>query len=157
MEKVKAVIINQEKCSGCKQCQLICSFAKDSSFDPRKSRIKVLERDREGFFPQICLNCQEPPCLDACPAGAIVRRDEDGYVVLLEHKCIGCNMCIMVCPFNAIGQGETGSYKCDTCHHLEKCAGICREGAVQFIDLAKELSKKRRNLANRLLGKMQKI
>ncbi|MEW5815494.1 MAG: 4Fe-4S dicluster domain-containing protein [Spirochaetota bacterium] len=152
MGKIKIVAIRHDRCTGCNLCQLVCSFTKARNFNLQESRIRIHENEKEGFFPQICRNCQEPPCLDACPAGAIVRRKEDDYVMLLENKCVGCNMCVMVCPFNAIGQGDGFNYKCDTCDHLENCAQICPFGAIEFITLDKALIQKRRRTADRLTG-----
>lgn len=154
MSLLRIVNLQREKCTGCGLCLLACSFEKEGRFVPRVSRIRILERDKEGFFPVICRNCEEAPCLDACPAGAMVRRKEDGYVILLEDKCVGCNMCIMVCPFNAIGRQGNRNYKCDTCTHLEKCAQICSHKAIQFQDVKKVNTAKRKNLARHLTVKV---
>jgi Fe-S-cluster-containing hydrogenase component 2 len=143
LKTTKIVSIRREKCTGCHLCQLICSYTKTGEFNIEKSRIAIVERDKEGFAQMICRNCDEAPCMEACPAGAIVKRKEDGYVLLKEEKCVGCNMCVMVCPFNAIRGGNHVNYKCDTCDGQERCAAICAHGAIEFLDL-NEISKRRR-------------
>lgn len=90
--------------------------------------------------------------MDACPAGAIYRRRNDDFIVLDDHKCIGCNMCVMVCPFNAIKSMNHKNYKCDTCEGLEKCAEICDQKAINFLDLNKEIRKKRKQSMDRMIN-----
>ncbi|MBA1336554.1 MAG: hypothetical protein HPY66_2989 [Firmicutes bacterium] len=147
------VSIQKDKCTGCGLCRLACSFDKNGVFNPNASRIWILDGDESGFYPNICRNCEEAPCLDACPAGALVRRREDGYILLNSEKCVGCNMCVMVCPFCAIGRMGDRNFKCDTCNHLEKCARICPHGAIQFEKPAHSRANKRRKLAGLLTAK----
>lgn len=150
MGQALLVTVDPSKCTGCDLCRLACSFAKEGGFNLRRSRITITRQDREGFAPRLCRNCQEPPCLDACPAGAIVRRKEDGRIVLLEEKCRGCNMCVMVCPFGAIGWGGGSNFACDGCGDLAKCAEACLHGAIRFVAVGAESRSKRRALAGRL-------
>ncbi len=149
MKIKRTVWLNHNHCTGCHLCQLICSYTKTGKFDLEKARISIIERDEPGFIPMICRNCEEPPCADACPAGAITKKDK--HVILNEEQCIGCNMCVMVCPFNAIGQGNHKNYNCDHCCGKEKCAEICEHGAITFNDSAKELKKKRQQAMERAL------
>jgi Fe-S-cluster-containing hydrogenase component 2 len=150
MRKARIVTVDPRKCTGCDLCRLACSFAKDGTFNIRRSRVTITRHDREGFAPRLCRSCQDAPCLDACPAGAIVRRKEDGRVVLLEERCRGCNMCVMVCPFSAIGWGGGANFACDGCGDLEKCAEACPHGAIRFVAAGAESRSKRRALAGRL-------
>ncbi|WP_371298100.1 4Fe-4S dicluster domain-containing protein [Paraeggerthella sp.] len=47
-----------------------------------------------------CMHCQDAPCVTGCPTGASYH-DENGCVQVDYDKCIGCRMCINVCPYNA--------------------------------------------------------
>jgi len=71
------LLIDVSKCRGCRSCQLACSFAKNKSFNPAKSYIRI-ERDvkTELTTPVIdSLRCDlcggNPACAEACPYGTI--------------------------------------------------------------------------------------
>lgn len=150
MNREKYVFINKMLCSGCGDCTLACSFEKEGIFQQNKSRIHVVEGDLEGFTPQICRNCEDAPCMDACPAGAILRRDGSGSIYLDESRCVECNMCIMVCPFNAISIGEGTNLKCDTCDGETACVKSCKLGAITFVDPNRDSKQKRRKMLQML-------
>ena len=44
------LIFNYENCTGCRACELACSFYKEGVFAPSKSRIKIVRIDEEGYF-----------------------------------------------------------------------------------------------------------
>ena len=150
MSREKYVFINKTLCTGCGDCTLACSFEKEGLFQPVKSRIHIVEGDLAGFTPQICRNCEDAPCLDACPAGAILRREGSGSIYLDEAKCVECNMCIMVCPFNAISRGEGTNLKCDTCDGETPCVKSCKLGAIVLVDPDKNSKQKRRKMLKML-------
>jgi len=43
MEKV--LMIDYEKCTGCRLCELVCSVMHDGVSNPARSRIKVMRRE----------------------------------------------------------------------------------------------------------------
>jgi len=51
-------------------------------------------------LPMMCQHCDEPPCVDVCPTGASMKRD-NGIVLVDKHICIGCRYCILACPYGA--------------------------------------------------------
>jgi molybdopterin-containing oxidoreductase family iron-sulfur binding subunit len=66
----------------------------------KKVTIKGRITGRTTSLPLMCQHCKEPPCVDVCPTGASMRR-EDGIVLVDKHLCIGCRYCMMACPYDA--------------------------------------------------------
>ena len=53
------------------------------------------------IVPMLCMHCENPPCVEACPTEGATYKREDGIVVVDKEKCIGCKSCIMACPYGA--------------------------------------------------------
>jgi Fe-S-cluster-containing dehydrogenase component len=93
------------------------------------------ESDDDTFFlPMTCQQCDEPPCLAACPNEAIFRDEELDRVLINHQKCVGCRMCVSACPFGAMGFDEERgkSFKCDLCGGLPECVRVCTAGALMY-------------------------
>ena len=70
---LRALKLEPEKCTGCLQCEMACSYENEGVFNPSKSRIRVFTFHYEGrFAPYTCTQCDEAWCLHACPVDAIV-------------------------------------------------------------------------------------
>ncbi len=90
-ESTGGLVVEPLNCRGCRSCQLACSFAKYSLFNPAKSMI-VMERDvHTGHAaPMICpIGCDlcggDPACAKACQYGAITyERDAKGFKTLVH-------------------------------------------------------------------------
>ena len=68
----KSLVIYPDKCTGCLQCEMACSYEGEGIFNPAKSRIKVFDfHDQGRFVPYTCTQCDEAWCLHACPVDAI--------------------------------------------------------------------------------------
>lgn len=72
-----------------------------------------------------CNHCDDPICQQVCPSGAM-RKQEDGFVVLDSHQCIGCGSCAFSCPYGA------PSYSHDL-NVMRKCDG-CRARVATGLD-----------------------
>lgn len=48
----------------------------------------------------LCNQCENPPCVQACPTKATFKR-EDGIVLMDFHRCIGCRFCMAACPYGS--------------------------------------------------------
>lgn len=94
------------------------------------------------YLPRICNHCTHPACLEACPRGAIYKRDEDGIVLVDQARCRGYRQCVRACPYKKMFFNEIAgrSQKCIFCYaRLEKgeanaCARQC-VGRVRFVGL----------------------
>ena len=70
---MRSLSISVDKCTGCRQCEMACSFEHEGLFNPAKSRIRVFVFESEGrFVPYTCTQCDEAWCRNACPTEAIV-------------------------------------------------------------------------------------
>ena len=49
-----------------------------------------------------CMHCENPPCLEACPAEGAIYKRPDGIVLFDGEKCTGCQACGDACPYDAI-------------------------------------------------------
>ena len=77
-----ALQIHPEKCTGCKQCELACSYVQIGAFQPARSVIKVHVFDEQASFaPYTCFQCDEAWCMQACPVNAIALDGASGAKV----------------------------------------------------------------------------
>jgi anaerobic carbon-monoxide dehydrogenase iron sulfur subunit len=144
---MKTIFVNPERCVACRTCEIACAVNRSSlsrklpeaiyEAVPPLPRVRVEPGATEKGFPVQCRHCDEAPCLDACPAGALYR-DEEGLVGVRDERCVGCWMCVMVCPFGA--PQPFRSYrkiiKCDRCKGMEStyCVESCPTGAMILVD-----------------------
>ena len=112
MVKRYGMVIDLERCTGCQTCTVACKVEHGIEVGSGISVETVggLHRDTPAgkypnlsmyYLPTPCMHCDKPPCLDACPAGAISKRS-DGIVTIDEDKCDGCQMCVSECPYAAL-------------------------------------------------------
>ena len=133
----RSLHISAEKCTGCLQCEMACSYENEGVFNPAKSRIKVFTFHEEGrFVPYTCTQCAEAWCMQACPVEAIVINATTGAKDVLEDVCVGCKVCTIACPFGTVNYNQdTGKViKCDLCGGEPACAAACPTAAITYID-----------------------
>jgi DMSO reductase family type II enzyme iron-sulfur subunit len=70
------------------------------------------------YLPLVCMNCEKPACLEACPRDAIYRREEDEVVLVDEARCHGYRFCMEACPYKRIyfNQQRVIAQKCISCY-----------------------------------------
>ncbi|AUL98979.1 4Fe-4S dicluster domain-containing protein [Zoogloeaceae bacteirum Par-f-2] len=133
----KSLFIDPQKCTGCLQCEMACSYEHTGAFNPAKSRIKVFNFEHQGRkVPYTCTQCTEAWCMNACPVDAIRLDRGTGAKAVFEDVCVGCKVCTIACPFGTINYNvDTGKVqKCDLCAGDPACAKACPTGAISYVD-----------------------
>lgn len=153
---MKAIFVNPELCIACKTCEIVCAVYHSSLSKrfpevlvepiPPVPRVRVEPTELESGFPIQCPHCEDAPCLDACPAAALYR-DEEGLVLIHDKRCIGCWMCVMVCPFSAPQPFRhfRKVVKCDRCRgeFIVRSAGLMGKGRPSVMERVFKIKKGR--------------
>jgi len=117
-----SMVIRVDQCIGCRRCVSACTAA--NSVPDYGWRTMVLEKEVKDaigqkleFIPILCNQCNNPPCVRACPVRATYKDKTTGIVMMDNKKCIGCKICMAACPYNArYYNEEKGAIdKCDFC------------------------------------------
>ncbi len=117
---VFAYALNLSICIGCRRCAEACHRENNHDRATHQSYIRVFEMQKGGidfergtadyhhpvrakdkyYMPVQCQQCENPPCVKACPIEA-TWQEEDGIVVVDYNWCIGCRYCEAACPYHA--------------------------------------------------------
>lgn len=141
---MKVVYPKEEYCMSCKLCEIHClvehSKSKDlihafKKEDPRALAKNIVEKDGHISFSLTCRHCPEAPCITTCMTGAMCRDKKTKAVIVDRDKCVGCWMCIMVCPYGVIQRDHDKiASKCDLCpdHDTPICVQKCPNEALVY-------------------------
>ena len=118
------------RCSGCRKCEIACSLFHENRIWPEASRIRVFMLVPGVEFPHFCAQCEDYPCVEACPARALSISPKTGAVLVDKEKCTGCAQCIDACPGRVPHTHPTQGYilTCDLCDGDPQCVKVCQEG-----------------------------
>jgi anaerobic dimethyl sulfoxide reductase subunit B (iron-sulfur subunit) len=168
MTKQLAFYFNASACNGCKACAIACKSKNDLPVGINWRRVYEYgggdwvpdPLDRSFLKPKVfayamsvaCMHCQNPVCLQVCPAAAI-SKDDNGIVTIDANLCIGCRYCQWACPYGApqFNEAEGIMTKCNMCQDIvaqgEKpyCVEACVMRAMDFGTL-EELRQKYGNI-----------
>lgn len=70
------ILIDLDRCTGCLNCQLICSFTYHEIFNPDLAHIRIertLTDEKGAGFTDECVQCSI--CADYCVYGALTREE----------------------------------------------------------------------------------
>jgi DMSO reductase iron-sulfur subunit len=150
-----AILTDLNKCVGCLACSVACKVINNvpiGSYWNKVLRIGPNPRVEGGQWPDVytyfltvqCQHCENPECVKVCPTKASHKR-EDGTVQVDKSKCIGCQFCVMACPYGVryLNEEERVVEKCTLCEQkiaqgeLPQCVAQCGGRARWFGDLEK--------------------
>jgi len=162
----KFIAVREDLCMACGTCRIECAVSHSEAGtlmeavqagEPLESRIYVEPIGRFGT-PLQCQHCEDAPCVQVCPTGALHRNADGGPVLLDKDHCIVCRLCLVVCPFGVLHVSRTGKtiVKCDLCEERAEagqepaCVSACPTGALQFTETTDYVGLRRREAAGRL-------
>jgi len=150
------LVVNHDKCTGCRICEVACSMHHGWGASPQKSMISIVALEGETtvvYVPVKCMQCEKPPCEAVCPTGAISSDLTTGAKLIDVQKCIGCSACAYVCPFGAAVVDRTtgAAHICDLCDGDPFCARLCSSGALRYIATDEVSIRRKRERTDRLL------
>lgn len=129
------IVASPEACIGCRTCEVACALEHISAGAEFNPRLKVMRPDTHSV-PVICHQCENAPCVGVCPTGALTMGDE--RVEADAGRCIGCQSCVVACPFGTITIESGGQVpvivKCDLCGERERgpaCVDVCPTAALR--------------------------
>ena len=151
----KAILYDATQCIGCLQCEGACAeqnklpyndaVAKEKTTSAHKYTYVAVKqvKGEEKYMRRMCMHCNDPSCVSACPVGAL-QKPTLGPVVYDADKCMGCRYCMIACPFG-IPKYEWSKVlpkvqKCIMCTDRvaagkqTACAEACPTGATFFGD-----------------------
>ncbi len=104
-----AMLIDLRRCTACKACVAGCVAEQKS---PPGVIYRTVYEEETGTFPNVkrrfaprpCLQCDNPPCVEACPnkgENKATWKAGNGIVMINYEQCIGCGRCVIACPYKA--------------------------------------------------------
>ena len=140
---VQFISVNPKDCTGCRECEIICSLHHYGECNPELSAVRVVRNEGLGLaepVPLVCQQCDEPACLDACPEDAIVKAQDGGTVTVDPDACTGCGECTRTCPAGCIfpDAGEEKVITCDLCGGEPQCVPMCHSACLQISEADRE-------------------
>jgi Fe-S-cluster-containing dehydrogenase component/DMSO reductase anchor subunit len=150
--------VDLDKCSGCKACVTAChslnglddnetwrgvglliSPANPPLPDGRLS-LRVSPPASQQHVTTACHHCVDPGCLNGCPVLAYDKDPVTGIVRHLDDQCIGCQYCVMKCPYEVPQYSAARGIvrKCDMCSsrlavgEAPACVQACPNEAIRI-------------------------
>ncbi|HUP61258.1 MAG TPA: 4Fe-4S dicluster domain-containing protein [Thermoanaerobaculia bacterium] len=144
----KAILYDATQCVGCLECEKACAAENNLPYDDTIAAEKLTSAHKytyvavkadDKYMRKLCMHCQDPTCVSACPVGAL-EKTNSGAVTYDESKCMGCRYCMLACPFGVPKYEWTkvlpGVRKCILCSDRisigqpTACAEACPTGAT---------------------------
>ena len=135
--------VDMDACTGCKACVTACHALNGLEEDEtwRDVGLMISATDAPAFQQTVttaCHHCEDPGCMDGCPVLAYDKDPVTGIVRHLDDQCIGCQYCVMKCPYDVPKYSKSLGIvrKCDMCSdrlssgEAPACVQGCPNGAI---------------------------
>ena len=137
--------VDLDACSGCKSCVTACHSLNGLAEEEIWRNVGLLQGGTAELpviqhVTSACHHCVEPACATGCPVLAYEKDPVTGIVRHLDDQCIGCEYCILKCPYDVPKyNAERGIVrKCDLCHsrlaagEAPACVQACPTHAIRI-------------------------
>ncbi len=137
--------VDLDRCTGCKACVTACHNENGLDEDETWRSVGLIhggptESPSLQHITGACHHCLEPACASGCPVGAYEKDPQTGIVRHLEDQCIGCQYCILKCPYDVPKYSKKRGivHKCDMCIGRLKvgeapaCVKACPNEAIRI-------------------------
>lgn len=161
--------VDLDQCTGCKGCVTACHALNGLDEDESWRNVGLLIGGVNGDATQqtittACHHCVDPGCLNGCPVLAYDKDPLTGIVRHLDDQCIGCQYCVMKCPYDVPKYSARLGIvrKCDMCHQrlavgeAPACVQACPNEAIKITFVSRDLIgaefRNQRSTENRFLA-----
>ncbi len=140
-----AFAVDLDVCTGCKACVAACHSLNGLEDDEVWRNVGMIHgaTGAEAYQQTIttaCHHCVEPGCLSGCPVMAYEKDAETGIVRHLDDQCIGCQYCVLKCPYDVPKYSKRLGIvrKCDMCigrlaaGEAPACVQACPHEAIEI-------------------------
>lgn len=142
--------VDLDKCSGCKACVTACHSLNGLDDEETWRNVGLLHggthlQPIQQTVTTACHHCVDPGCLNGCPVLAYEKDSTTGIVKHLDDQCIGCQYCVLKCPYDVPKYSERLGIvrKCDLCSsrlasgEAPACVQACPNEAIKITVLDK--------------------
>jgi formate dehydrogenase iron-sulfur subunit len=137
--------VDVDRCSGCKACVTACHSLNGLDETETWRSVGLLFNEdwrapQQKTITTACHHCVEPGCLEGCPVLAYDKDPLTGIVRHLDDQCIGCQYCVMKCPYEVPQYSKQRGIvrKCDMCANrlavgeAPACVQACPHEAIKI-------------------------
>ena len=137
--------VNLDQCTGCKACITACHNENGLEEDETWRSVGLIhsvsaDKPMMQHVTTACHHCLDPACMNGCPVKAYEKDPVTGVVKHLDDQCIGCQYCILKCPYDVPKYNKKKGivHKCDMCISRLKvgeapaCVRACPNEAIRI-------------------------
>ena len=138
--------VDLDSCTGCKACVSACHALNGLDENEAWRDVGLITGGTHSAPYQqtvttACHHCADPGCLNGCPVLAYEKDPITGIVRHLDDQCIGCQYCVLKCPYDVPKYNERLGIvrKCDMCQQrlgageAPACVQACPTHAIRIV------------------------